>query len=290
MNETNYNCKKCNKSFTKKYNLLRHINNCNYSGSKTMKKYDYKCNKCGINFTRKDSLTRHINKKICNKKKKQNNVKLSGNNNKQKIINGDMKCDKTNINNVIKSLNSNNIYNIILFSFGKDGIKNLNSKDYSQIFNSNKNVIESIISNVNLNPDKPQHHNVYYGDIKSLYGEIYENKKWIKMKIDEILDTLIETKLTDLNDILNDMGDILNKKTRNKIKETIENFDYTKPGARKKLKTYLKPILYNHKDIIIKTRKLTKEQEEEIFRKEQEEAEKEAEEEELKQKQKKRQK
>jgi hypothetical protein len=69
------------------------------------------------------------------------------------------------------------------------------------------------------------------------------------------------------------MGDFFNKKTRSRIKETIENFDYKKPNARKKLKTYLKPILYNHKDMIIKTRKLTKEQIDEIFRKEQEEAE-----------------
>ena len=50
------------------------------------------------------------------------------------------------------------------------------------------------------------------------------------------------------------------------------------PGSRKKLATYLKPILYNHKDIIIRTRKLTKAQEEEIFRKEQEDAEREEEE------------
>ncbi|XWV26673.1 hypothetical protein QJ857_gp0387 [Tupanvirus soda lake] len=76
------------------------------------------------------------------------------------------------------------------------------------------------------------------------------------------------------------MKDFLNKKTRNKIKQTIENFDYSKPGARKKIRSYLKPILYNHKDMIIKTRKLTKEQEEELIRKEQEEAEREAEEEE----------
>ncbi len=169
---------------------------------------------------------------------------------------------------------------INLCFFAKDGIKCIDLTDFGEIFGSNKNIIESMISKVNLNPDKPQHHNIYYGDTKSSYGEIYENKKWIRKKIDEILDTLIESKIDDLNSILNDMKDFLNKKTRDKIKETIENFDCTKPGARKKLKSYLKPILYNHKDMIIKTRKLTREQEEEIFRKEQEEAEIEAAEEE----------
>jgi hypothetical protein len=260
------------------------MNNCNIGGSKTNKQIRYKCTYCNYPFTRKDSLSDHINKNRCKKMmmKQKNNIK--GKKNKQTSIN--VNCKNSKVNNAINSPNSNNIYKIygnipiILISFGKDGVKNLEPQDYSMIFASNKNMIESFISNVNFNPSKPQHHNIYYGDIKSSYGEVYENNKWVKMKIDEILDTLIQAKVSDLNDILNDMGDILSKKTRNKIKETIENIDYTKPGARKKLKTYLKPILYNHKDMIIKTRKLTREQEEEIFRKEQEQAELEAREEE----------
>lgn len=72
------------------------------------------------------------------------------------------------------------------------------------------------------------------------------------------------------------MGDILNKKARNKIKDAIEDMNWKNPTPRKKLKQYLRPILYNYRDLIIKTRliKLTKEQEE-IFRKELEEAEQE---------------
>lgn len=37
--------------------------------------------------------------------------------------------------------------------------------------------------------------------------------------------------------------------------------DYSRPDARKKLRSYLKPILYNHKDLIMKTRKQIKAQE-----------------------------
>ena len=33
--------------------------------------------------------------------------------------------------------------------------------------------------------------------MKSAYGEVYENKSWIKKKIDEILDTLIDAKIED---------------------------------------------------------------------------------------------
>ena len=158
-------------------------------------------------------------------------------------------------------MNSNVTINLIVFS--KDGIKCLNSKDYNKLFESNKHLIEELITQVNFNPDKPEHHNVYYPDLKSGYGIVYEDNKWISKKIDEILNTLLDAKVEDLNEILNDMGDFLNKKSRAKIKKAIENtnHDSIPPGSRKKLMKYIKTILYNNKDMIIKTRKLTKKQE-----------------------------
>jgi hypothetical protein len=281
-------CNKCHKKFVCKKNLNRHLKNCGI-GSKTNKLIRFKCKDCGNYFSRKDSLTRHINNNRC--KKNKHNVELKGNKNKIKNNNADVNLNKSKVNklyNINKSPNSNNTYKIynnipiILVSFSKDGIECISSKDLPTILSSKRNIIESIISNVNLNPLKPEHHNILYSDIKSTYGEVYEDNKWVKMKIDEILGTLIESKISDLNDILNDYADFLNKKSRDKIKQTIENVDHTRPGARNKLKTYLKPILYNHRDMIIKTRKLTKEQEKEIFRKEQEAAELEALKEEIK--------
>ncbi len=270
----NYTCIECHKNFANRRNLTRHTNNCKLGGSKTNKQIKFKCKNCGHLFTRKDSLIRHMNN-TC----KKNLKTVKGNNNKQSIIENKISGIATSASNIIKSPNSN-IYNVNLIVFSKDGIKNISPKDLSEILGSNKNVIESMISNVNLNPQKPEHHNIYYCDTKSSYGEVYENNTWIRKKIDEILETLINAKIDDLNEILNDMGDFLNEKSTKKIKNAVENMDYTRPGARKKLKTYLKPILYNHKDMIIKTRKLTKKQIEENFRREQEEAEIEAREEE----------
>ena len=258
-----YFCKKCKKKFNKKSNYDRHINreiDCR-SGSKTSRKNNIKfdCKKCGKLFNRKDNLNRHVNH--C-----QVNI------NKIKNING-------NRNNIaLNSYNSNNnvTINLYIVNNGKDGIKNLTYDELNKILGSNENLIQALTKTVNLNPNKPQHHNILYLDKKSTYGEVYENKIWISKKIDEILDTLIDAKIEDLSEILNDMGDFLNKKTRARIKETMENVDYTKPGARKKLKSYLKPILYSYRDMIRKTRKLSEKQEEEISRKEQEEAEFEA--------------
>ena len=237
-----YTCNKCGSNFAKKYDLNRHknrITDC-VSGSKTKKKIkSYHCKYCKKSFNRKDNMNRHMS--TCLKKTE---IKISKSKNVI-VNNGD--------NNV--ALNNSNVY-INLVIFAKDGVKNISQKDLGDILRSNKNLFESMISNVNFNPEKPEHHNVYCSDLKSAYGVVYENKKWVTKKIDEILDLLLDAKIEDLNEILNEMGVFLNKKTRQRIKETIENADYSKPNCRKKLKMYIKPLLYNNKEMIIKTRKL----------------------------------
>lgn len=238
-----FKCDKCHRTFNRKQDLNRHLNrivDC-VNGSKTNKKnISYVCKFCKKKFSRKDNMERHV--KSC----------------KQKIINTTInKGNDIAINNAKNeiALNKSNIY-LTLVLFTKDGIKNLTQEELTDLFGSKRNMIEEMISTVNFNPNKPQHHNVYYPDMKSTYGIVYENKKWVTKKIDEILNLLLDAKLEDLNEILNEMGDFLNKKTRNKIKETIENADYSKPNYRKKLISYLKPILYNNKEMIIKTRKM----------------------------------
>lgn len=240
-------CKKCSKTFDHKSHFDRHKNrktSCIENSSKSAKQISHKCKKCKKNFSRKDSLTRHL--KICKENVNNKNIIGDVNNSKINTINGN------NSNMLIKSPIS---INLIVFT--KDGIENITPKELSKMFKSNNNLYESMISLVNFNPNKPQHHNVYYPDIKSSYGVVYENNKWVTKKIDEILNLLLDAKTEDFNEIINEMGDFLNEKTRDKIKDTIKNVDYTKPNYRKKLIAYLKPILYNNKDMIIKTRKMT---------------------------------
>ncbi|AYV85153.1 MAG: hypothetical protein Satyrvirus5_18 [Satyrvirus sp.] len=265
---TEYICKKCKQNFTTKRNLQRHKNNlfdCVTGSKSKRKRISFKCQFCNMKYTRKDTLQKHLKKckYVTKKNNKINNKTINKNSNNKTSNNTNNKNSNNNSNNSNnKNSNNKNYYNISLIVFAKDGIKSISPKDLADILKSNCNLFESMISNVNLNPNKPQHHNICYTDIKSSYGEVYEDKKWVKKKIDEILDILLDAKIEDLNEIVNEMGDFLSKKAREKIKNAIENMDYSKPGYRKNLKSYLKPILYNHKDMIIKTRKLTKKQEE----------------------------
>ncbi|AYV85413.1 MAG: hypothetical protein Satyrvirus15_10 [Satyrvirus sp.] len=260
-----YKCKKCGKTFGRIYELKRHKNNqrdC-VTGSKVTKTLRHACKYCKKKFSRKDAMIRHT--RTCKKNKNTKIIKDSNNKNSNNKINGNENMmvnvsNKNNNNNVIyKNPTKNITINLIMFS--KDGIKNLNYEDFKKIFGSNKHIIEELITQVNFNPDKPEHHNVYCADIKSGRGIVYEDNKWVHKQIEEILNTLLDAKVEDLNKILSEMQNFLNKKTRNKIKKAIEdaNYDSIPPGSRKKLMKYIKNILYNNKDMIIKTKKLMNE-------------------------------
>ena len=78
-----------------------------------------------------------------------------------------------------------------------NGIKNKNPQYLAGFFRSDKNIFENIFENINLNPDKSQwkyqsylddrysscykmcirfsqqHYNIFYGDMKSVYGWVW---------------------------------------------------------------------------------------------------------------------
>ncbi len=270
-----YKCQKCGFAFNKKSSLDKHMTrktSCvKQYGSKVNKKiYNPKCRACKKSFSRKDSLKRHM--KVCkNIINKENNIKNKGEINGV-VINGD-----NNNNNKIKNkINNYKIYNnkpIILISFGKDGTSGLNFDDFIKIIKSDKNLYEALITEINFNPDKPEHHNVYYPDMKASYGKVYENKKWVDKKINEIINKLLESKTEDINVILDKLSGNLSKKIKNNIIETMADVNFSNPDRRKKLISYIKPILYNNKDMVIKTKKKIEEDssdelaDEEIFKK-----------------------
>jgi len=69
----------------------------------------------------------------------------------------------------------------------------------------------------------------------------------------------LDSKTDDLHEILKKFDGILSKKIRQNIIKTIKDVDYSNPNCRKKLISYIKPILYNNKDMVIKTKKIVEE-------------------------------
>lgn len=220
-----YECEKCKTTFYRKQDFDRHQKrktDCS-AGSKTNKRHpQIICEWCGGGFSRSDSLARH--KLTCKYKKN------------------------------VKPL-------ITLTSFAKDGIKNITCVDLSNILNPPGDMVEKIILRVNFNANKPHHHNILYTDLKSSHGEVYEDGKWIKKLISEILNTLINSKCDDLNQIIIDLGDHLSEITKNRIKQSIKNVDYRDKDTRNCFIRHLKPVLVNNRNMVINTGQLIKQHE-----------------------------
>ena len=256
-----YICPTCERIFDRKTSLEKHLarkTKCTKNGSKTSKKSNPKCNGCKKSFSRNDSLARHM--KTCkelnkNKIKGNKNVAIAGNENA--TANGNENAAIAGDNNDTH-INSP-IYNINMVFFGKDGIDSLDFKDFVNIIKSDRNPYEALISAINFNPNKPQHHNVYLPDMKSTCGKVYHDKKWIDKKTDEIVNIMLDAKTEDFYLILEKMGDDIGKKTKQRIIDTINDVSYSRPNARKKLISYLKPILFTNRNMVIKTKKLIEE-------------------------------
>lgn len=255
-----YQCEKCSKIFDRKYDYERHKkikNDCSKNGSKVNKLVIHQCEKCDLILKRKDYLTSH--RKICKGEKKI--ININGDNNKNQVNYNDVNYnDVKNVlmtgNNSAANQNSNNIINLVLINYGTDGCTCLTPTELIKVLQTKDNLISALIKEVNFNPNKPEHYNVYYPDLKSACGVVFENKKWINKKIDEILNKLVDAKIDDLKNILYDGKDILIDEINDKIKKTIETLNYCRPNERKKLFGYIKPILFDNKNMIIKTRKL----------------------------------
>ena len=124
------------------------------------------------------------------------------------------------------------IGDLAIINFLEDGIDNLSMEEIDDITNSST-CIEDLIQKVNLNKNKPQHHNILYTNVKSCYGMVYKNNKWDNMKITDIINDIIEAKTIDLNRIINDSCNELDDKAKGSISSalndiSIDKYDYFK--------------------------------------------------------------
>lgn len=252
-----YKCERCQTIFTKKSNYERHINRKNECDGKVK---NNECEYCGNCYSRKDSLKRHYT--TCEKKEaNQININKSKINMDKSKINGrdeNTNIDKKIIDSVINNINGNengsiNVDNrkIILLNFPPSETNVMEVLD--KILASDENINIAIIKNVNFNKEKPENHNIYYPDIKSSYGEVYTDDRWNNKKIDEILNLLLLNNSENLNKIFKKLGNFLNDETKEKIQAGIS--DFYNGDIRKKIKSYLKAILFDGRDAVKKTKK-----------------------------------
>lgn len=169
----------------------------NYENNNNNKK-EFRCKICDKSFTRKDNLTRHINK-YCNKKL---NLENQFNNLKDEILILKEQVIINNDNSINNSNNTTNTQNNIINinNFGSENLEMLTEKFMCDMIDKPYTAIPKMIKKIHFNDKYPENKNIRMVNKKDNKLQIIENGKWIYVDKDETLDMLLGDKNYQLDD------------------------------------------------------------------------------------------
>jgi hypothetical protein len=182
--ESDIECKYCNKTFSKRSNLVRHINKNQCSIKKVEEQKINDKDKEIIDLkNRLEQLELLIGTKI-----KGNAIKNNVNNNSNNTINN-ITNNTNNTNNTINS--TNNIVNIV--AFGKEDLSIFSDEQCTAFLKRGFNSVGEFIKSLHFDENKPQFNSIYISNLNNgKYACVYDGVKWIKC--------LRETAIEDLKD------------------------------------------------------------------------------------------
>jgi hypothetical protein len=201
----------------------------------------YNCKYCNKNFSRNYCVTRH--EKTCKSKKNMlinsdEILKL-----KNKIIELENKIGNNTVNNTNNGT-INNITNNIKVSFGDEDIDKISTKDKKKILNSGYCSLIKLIELIHLNKDYPQYQNIKINNLKDKFAKTYDEsiKNFTTVPKKEIIDSLICSRTVDLKSIYDEYNKEDNKlhKCVLKLIEKIES--YTEEIDDKKILEFYKNL------------------------------------------------
>ena len=188
-NNTSFCCSFCNKKYSSKYTLSRHLNDsCKIKKDTCIEKENI--------F--KLLLEKDKQKEIeINELKKQNKllmdkidklINLKEHSKSSKIIN-DNKIITNNLSN--SNTINNNSNNIIMVNFGKEDLSIIDKKLFfdriiKKQTSSGVKIPDEVLKIIHFNPMYPQLSNIYISDINRDKCMVYENGEWILSNIDNI--------------------------------------------------------------------------------------------------------
>jgi hypothetical protein len=255
------NCLFCDKTFSSKYTLKTHLDR--QVCQKRIKKV---CQLCGKNFSSCSGLVYHTQNKVCCKaspinidtQKPKLVLKTTYNELKQKVayLEGKVEALTTNPTTI------NN--NIIVFpkEFGKEDMKYIQEKlgDFMGplIKNHTFNSIPCLFKRIHDNQQIPEYHNVFAKSERSNYALVSDGETFKHQPKKTIIDQIIESKRSILNEYIDENGDQLGDSVLKKYEKYQDRID-DDTEFRKKLELEIGGMLLDMNDVIAndeKTRKL----------------------------------
>ena len=184
----------------------------------------FECNFCNKIFSRKWHLSRHLNS--CKIKQQSELVILNKDEEikKMKLEIEELKKNKGNTN--ITNNTVNNTININ--NYGDENLNHLKSKDFANLLSGIYGAVPKLIEKIHFDPEHPENQNIKYTNQKSPYMKVIKDSKWqFVNKKEELLD-LIDNKCFMLKekyyDILEKKKYKITDVHRNKIEEFINKY------------------------------------------------------------------
>ncbi len=257
------------------------------------------CNYCEKSFTRKDILTRHI-KQSCPVAKQQNKEKqdifdklllLETKNkeleeklkikdkqleeeikNKNKHLENEIKKLKKEIKKVQPITNNNtmnnntmnnnvgNTTNIIMVAHGHEDLSKITPKMLSTACKKGYNSIVQLVETVHFNPKFPEFHNVYIPSVKDKHAMIYYDEMWNLKNKDDVVNDMYDTSRDYIMENIEGINNYLNdgeKRALNRWIDSEKNKDKSDKDKKAIDCTHenLKLLLHNKRHIPVGTRK-----------------------------------
>jgi hypothetical protein len=179
-------CKKCNKIYMTKKNLLIHEKKCTGVDELT-------CPRCMISFTTRQHKYRHMKKNNCDARSiihartpNAQNIDIQNNN----IINNNIE-NQYNITNIDNTINNNNTI-ININNYGKERLDYLTFDKMFSIFKNSNNIPTLLAKEIHFNHNFPENNNIKYENEKTAL--IKKDDKFIYKNINNLVKQIINDK------------------------------------------------------------------------------------------------
>ena len=215
---------------------------------------NYFCEYCNKKFTRKDSLTKHLNGRC---KLRDNEKEEMGK--MVDLLNKQLEDQKYQINELIKKSGTTNITlnqqnnvsnNIKLLGYRNTDISHLSDKDFISCISHSNFCIPHLIKKIHFDPDKPENHNIYISNIKNNYAMIYDGDKWNLTNKDDLINEILEEKEIIIEEKLEEW--LAKEKQYPEIMKKFTRYLEKKENdvVLDKIKDEVKLVLFNNRNII----------------------------------------
>jgi hypothetical protein len=157
--------------------------------------------------------------------------------------------------------NNTNTIQIIINNYDTPDISFLTDEQKTKFLKDRYKGILDFIEQVYFNKEHPENHSAYISNLRSKFGQVYKNNKWVVEETDVIADKLNKNGFESISSHLDDL--IKNDPNKNNYKKEIDGGlkftdHYMSNDTSKESRTAIKKTLYNNRDIVLETKNISK--------------------------------